>query len=209
MSQDLHNRRRAIYTGLHPYLSRDMLKRALEHWEEHYSRSPRFALQRFVHEICQLADLHQRRSDIYLNLVQAMNMPADSLLDDAIVNRDNNPADKATSKQLRTFDQLLERFLEQLDSKTGQQLRLDLLTRLRQDQVPESILNALQRRLLDGERLDTLPAPVETLRGIVNHAYVLLTQYQGPVHADQVLQKATGALREAHPELTDALAALL
>ncbi len=209
MSNDLHNRRRAVYTGLHPYLSRDMLKRALEHWEQHYAQSPRFALQHFVHEICQLADLQQRRSDIYLNLVQAMNMPVESLLDDGMINPDAGPAKTATRDQVKAFEQLLDSFLEQLDQKTDQQLRLDLVARLRHEPVPESLLNSLQRWLLDGEPRDTAPASVETLRAVVNHVYVLLTQYQGPVLADQVLQRATGAMRQAHPELTDALAALL
>lgn len=209
MSEDLQNRRRAVYTGLKPYLSHAMLERALEHWEQHHARAPRFALQRFVHEVCQLADLRERRSDIHLNLVQAMNMPAESLLDDAPVRGNRNNPDTATPEQYHAFEQLLNRILHQLDDQTDQQLRLDLLASLRHEQFPEGMLHQLQRWLLDREGLAVGDAPTEALRAIVNRAYVLLAQYRGPGTADEILQRATQATRREHPEWTDALAGLL
>jgi hypothetical protein len=209
MSEDWQNRRRAVYTGLHPYLSEEMLIRALEHWEQHYAEAPRFALQRFVHEICQLADLRERRSDIHLNLVQAMNMPADALLDDSPVRGQVHDPDAATADQYRAFEQLLNCFLDQLDESTDQQLRLDLLASLRRQHYSDPLLHQLQRWLLDGEALASGNASIATLRAIVNQAYVLLAQYRGPGTADQTLHQATERVRSAQPALTDALAGLL
>lgn len=209
MSEDLENRRRAIYTGLKPYLSRPLLEQALEHWEQHYARSPRFALQRFVREVCELADLRERRSDLHLNLVQAMNMPAESLLDDAPARTQASQPGGATRAHASAFGALLQRLLEQLDDSTDHQLRLDLLASLRREQFPEVLLHQLQRWLLDREQLDIGDAPLEGLRAIVNRAYVLLAQYQGPVVADQVLHQATADLRNEHPDWVDAMAALL
>ncbi len=209
MSEDLENRRRAIYTGLEPYLSREMLERALAHWEEHYTRAPRFALQRFVQEICELADLRDRRSDLHLSLVRAMNMPVESLPDGAPVRTQSTIPEAATPAQDRAFEALLHRFLRQLDDSTDHQLRLDLLASLRREQFPELLLQQLQRWLLDREGLEISAAPIEGLRAIINRAYVLLAQYQGPVVADQVLRQVTGDMRDQHPELVDAMAALL
>jgi hypothetical protein len=75
MNNDLALRRRAIYTGLRPYLEEDALLDALMHWENHFATAPRFTLQKFVAELCKDGDLRSRRADILLSLVQALSMP--------------------------------------------------------------------------------------------------------------------------------------
>lgn len=101
------------------------------------------------------------------------------------------------------------RFLRQLDDSIDHQLRLGLLASLTREQFPEVLLHQLQRWLRDREGLETSDAPLEGLHAIVNRACVLLAQYQGPVMADQVLRQVTGDMRNQHPELVDAMAALL
>jgi hypothetical protein len=87
MSNDIALRRRAIYTGLKPYLEDDALLDALMHWENHFATAPRFTLQRFVAELCKEGELRRRRADILLSLVQALSMPATSLLPDPLQHR--------------------------------------------------------------------------------------------------------------------------
>lgn len=207
MNDDLRHRRRAVYTGLQPYLDEEQLRRALEHWQRHYARAPRFRLQRFVHEVCQLAELGEHRPDIHRSLVRAMTLPAESLLQEP-----EAPAwesEHADADQRRAFVLLLDALIAGVPGLRSQQLCLDLLSSLRRDRFPQTLREELRNWLIerDEPRLDATPA--EALRALINRSWALLTERLGPETADRLLHQACDQVRAEAPELADALARLL
>lgn len=75
-------RRRAVFSGLVPYLHGDDLYTALWLWQEKYSTGPAMALHRFIDEFACLIERRIRRSDVHRSLVAAMSKDAVELAPD-------------------------------------------------------------------------------------------------------------------------------
>lgn len=207
MSDDLHLRRRAIYTGLKPFLDEEALLDALLHWEAHYASAPRFKLQHFVSELCRSGDLRPRRSDVLRSLIEAMSLPARSLLPDPL---QRTTAGSASAGDVRAFVALAERLLDGTGDDQRFSLRLDLLASLDARRLPPPVLAALRTWL--GERAAPLrleQCSTDILRGLVNRIYVILCERCGPVEADRLLASAVRSVEAVHPELAAPLARLL
>jgi len=205
MSQDLAIRRRAIYTGLKPYLPEQELLDALLHWESHYANAPRFTLQRFVSELCREGDLRSRRADVLLSLVQAMSMPVQSLLPDPL--QDARTGKRHNDSDVRAFQLLIEALLEITSKDPRYSLRLDLVASLDTRKLSTSVAHALQRWLADKAPLTLSGVEISVLRALVNRTYVILCEREGPVTADKLL--ATAVDKVAADGLGDAVRHLL
>lgn len=206
MNRDLSFRRRAIYTGLKPYMEEDALMEALLFWQAQFAEAPRFTLQRFVSELCRGSELRTRRADILLSLVQAMNMPAASLLPDPLRDSTHTPA---IGQHAQAFTALLDALFSQLDDNTRYQLRLDMLAQLERLRLPQAVHHALQRWLNDKSDLPAIEADTRTLQAVVNSAYVQLCAQLGPVVTDRLLAAATDSASTRSPALRAAISALL
>jgi hypothetical protein len=205
MNADISQRRRAIYTGLKPFMDDDSLIDAVMHWEEHFASAPRFTLQKFVSELCREGDLRSRRADILLSLVQAMNMPSQSLLPDPV---QSSPAAK-TDRSGDAFVALARALFDALDNDQRYQLRLDMLASLDGMNLPAHVLHAMNRWLNDNQPLENLHASVTVLRALVNRFYVLLCERLGPVNADKVLSRAVSRAQASDPAVAPNLPSLL
>lgn len=188
MSQDLATRRRAIYTGLKPYLPEPELLDALMHWESHYASAPRFTLQRFVSELCREGDLRTRRADVLLSLVQAMSMPAQSLLPDPM--QDMRTTRTQSDSDVRAFQLLIDTLLDINNKDPRYSLRLDLVASLDTRKLSTPVAHALQRWLADKAPLTLSGVEISVLRALVNRTYVILCEREGPVTADKLLAAA-------------------
>lgn len=208
MNNDLALRRRAIYTGLRPYLEEDALLDALMHWENHFATAPRFTLQKFVAELCKDGDLRSRRADILLSLVQALSMPAGSLLPDPLQHR-QVPVSVVVADDSQAFSALMMALFELMPKDTQYHLRLDMLASLDPRKLPRSLLVALQRWLGDKDVLKPASCDPDVLRSIVNRCYVLLCERVGPVEADRLLARATDHAQQQQPTLKRAIGQLL
>ncbi|PKM21564.1 MAG: hypothetical protein CVV10_08705, partial [Gammaproteobacteria bacterium HGW-Gammaproteobacteria-14] len=182
MSNDIALRRRAIYTGLKPYMEDDVLLDALMHWETNFANAPRFTLQRFVAELCREGDLRARRADILLSLVQAMNMPVNSLLPDPLHHRE--AANASIEDDSHAFSALMLGLFDVMSKDTQYHLRLDMLASLDSRKMPKNLLLSLQRWLGDKDTLKPVSCDPLLLRAIVNRCYVVLCERVGPVEAD-------------------------
>ena len=208
-AQELSEKRRAIYTGLKPFLPRDDLMAALSHWETHYADRPRFTLQRFVADICRDETLRGRRSNILLSLVQAMNMPVASLLPDPLKDRQPARAGEPMSASTRAaFGLLMEALMTRVPLQARHSFRLDLLSSL-SPHLPPALLSAMQSWLGNDQPLAVPAAPETLMQSLVNRTYVVLCERLGPVAADKVLAEAVRSVQAAHPEMDKALNGLL
>ncbi|MDP2152321.1 MAG: hypothetical protein Q8J66_01505 [Methylotenera sp.] len=75
-------RRRAIYTGLKPFLNATEMSQALSMWETEFSLKPPYALASFVTRCCTTDELRRARSHILRALITALESPEALLLSD-------------------------------------------------------------------------------------------------------------------------------
>lgn len=207
MSQDISLRRRAIYTGLKPFLEEDALHDALLFWEERYAAAPRFTLQRFVAELCREGELRTRRSAVLLSLVQAMSLPVSSLLPDPL--QRSSPTPNASALQTVAFEALVNALLEESGQSQHYSLRLDLLASLDPRRLPPPVCRALQHWLGNKSTLNLPGCDPDILRALVNRIYVILCERAGPVVADRMLACSVETVTRRQPELSPVLAMLL
>ncbi|MBZ2187653.1 hypothetical protein K8B33_00960 [Alcanivorax sp. JB21] len=228
-NQELVDKRRAVYTGLKPFLPREDLMAALHHWETHYAERPRFTLQRFISDICQDESLRERRSAILLSLVQAMNMPVHSLLPDPLAGqhpqrRDDAGTGGSAASVAAAFSALMEALSSRVPLPQRHSFRLDLLASINRDTWPPALVNAMQRWLggdnrdrrnaspdetASGTALSVPAVPEALLQALVNRTYVVLAERIGPVSADRALADAVAQVRDTQPELDKHLSQLL
>lgn len=207
MSNDLNLRRRAIYTGLKPFLDDSALLDALLFWEENYAGAPRFTLQRFVSELCREGDLRPRRNDVLRSLVEAMNLPARALLPDPL-QRTTRPS--ATATEVAAFAALAEALLESTSGTRRFSLRLDLLASLDAQRLPPPVISSLKEWLSDPHRaLHLEQCSTAVLRSVINRTYVVLCERCGPVEADRLLALAVKNVEATDPDLAGPLSRLL
>ena len=192
MSQELQRRRRAIVTGLTPYMNEAVLMEAISHWQQHYSERPSYSLQGYVSDLCKLFDLGERRHHIHMSLVQAMSMSEQELASDPL------SASHSSAEQSHpctaSLQKLLECLWEGLTPTVASQLRLDMIAMLRGRSIaPETRLTMEYWLQSPNRSLGGLP--LEVLRQQLNNAYVLLCERLGPVDADTHLKNAYNMAR--------------
>lgn len=210
MSSEHSMKRRAIYTGLWPYMDANSLIDALHHWESHYRNKPRFSLQYFVRDLCeQNRELRPRRSDILLNLVQTMNMPERNLLADPLAEQDRKNRHAPSPGATRAFVLLTGTLFAALPEHTRASARRDLLESVRRASLPESVWEGLHQWLADHHELSLPDVRVEILQALTSRLYVVLCERMGPVEADRLLARTMHWCQQDHPELATNLAELL
>ena len=197
----LSERRRAIYTGLKPFLEEGKLLKAVTHWENRYADQPSLALQRYVVDICQDAGLKDKRSTILRSLINAMSQDSGTLLADPRA-PDQVEAERAEKASASTaYAELMLAMMSQLDNALQHKLRIELFSALRHRQLPLSILEALQNWLGAQQTLKLGNAPPALLQKLLNQYYVLLCENLGPVRADKILARGVSQVQSQHPEL--------
>jgi hypothetical protein len=201
--------RRAIYTGLKPFLAEDELMAALSLWQARYSEGPAYALHGFVNEICASEPLRQMRNDVHRSLRQALFGPDEALDGDPLLQverwhhgRDGMGAPalampalagKASAKpSTLIFESVFEDFLHLIEEKQPISLQIRSYIDMHLGKVlsngPVSVqvsrwLRGKQPRLDNGLEL-------AEMRTLLHMAYVLACEYIGPTAADHMLAQA-------------------
>ncbi|EKF74844.1 hypothetical protein A11A3_06415 [Alcanivorax hongdengensis A-11-3] len=206
MSQELSRRRRAIITGLSPFMEERLLLEAISLWQDSYADRPRFSLQGFVSELCRLFDLADRRHHIHMSLVQAMSLPVSELQADPWSQSQPDSPERHPCTQ--AFQLLQHAIWQRLGEQQASQLRLDMLAQLRQKNTPAQIRLVMESWLQHPQQALS-PLDIGPLRTQLNRAYVLLCERIGPVEADRLLKQAYDSTAQHNPGLQSALRELL
>ncbi len=215
MSAESSRKRRAIYTGLYPFLAGESLDSALDTWQNHYAHRTNLTLQHFVADLCHLEPVRQQRSRILVSLVKAMNSPIEALLPDPTPA--NGPVGQASGASLNAsaaFALLLGSILDRVPTASRSaplrdNVRLDLMDSLDRGALGPALTNTLHAWLADGAKAPLPPIPPNLLQGLTNRAYVILCERLGPVSADHLLADAVMHCRTRRPDLRPELQALL
>lgn len=207
-AKNISFKRRAIYTGLFPFLEFDNLIRGMLLWEQRYADSPSFAVQHFVNDICTVNHLEHARREMLLNLVKTLALPEQELMrdpaDDMAVFKKRHNINTAsvtseyTSKELLVFQKLIVSLLEQVNVDVRVSVKEFVLQQLqRQGKIDDGLKRQLQLWLSRQVPSMKIPMPdIESLRKIINFFYVGYCEYLGPVEADRLLGRSVAKITD-------------
>ena len=188
---DLKLRRRAIYTGMSPYFDDADLLAALHLWQTSYSDKPKHVLAEFLSICCKTEELKAQQNDILSSISQAMKLPENLLFADPIdeISKKINVLAKKNGADSTTI--LFALFFESLLNKTNEE-EVDTIrafvakhsAKLKLDQFQKNdLLEWLSR---ESDSL-TLQYDLQTIRQLINFAYIAMSEYKGPTKAEQLL----------------------
>ncbi len=205
-NEEAVRRRRAVYTGLRPYMEEDQVLEALLLWEERFADGPVYALHGFVSEVCRLGGLASRHGEIYRSLMRALTQDEGELQADPAPSLERYARDRATPAatpvqapardcaHITVFaavsDALLAT-LEERDSERAFKVRVDVMDRLNELRLPPRQAQAVSRWLM--QQGNDLPCELDetVLQGLLHRLYVRGCELFGPVQVDQALAEAT------------------
>ncbi|MDX5332522.1 MAG: hypothetical protein LPK58_00535 [Gammaproteobacteria bacterium] len=205
VSAERVRRRRAVYTGLRPFLGEAQLLDALLLWSVRYADGPAYALHGFVSAVCTQTGLEARHGEVYRSLMRALTADEAQLLPDP--GERVTPAGAAQGSRAQAPDvgtlrskaagavfvavagALLDA-LEAMDAERALKVRVDVMDRLGELHLPPREAQAVNRWLMQqtGElAVDAAPA---TWRDLLHRLYVRACELFGPVATDRVLGEA-------------------
>ena len=191
---DIALKRRAVYTGLRPYLNDDELLNALKLWQVEFSGKPKFAFTAFLAVITNTDALRSKRTRILSSLLKSMELAGVDLLAD--------PYDETTKQyQFAAEDLIAEdhtttvfmHFFEQLQEKMDEKDAIGVRAYMIQHVANLHLNTRSNKQLTDwiDKKTNTLNGlfNLHCLRQVINLAYVGMCQLIGPVKTDQMLSQ--------------------
>lgn len=215
---DIVFRRRAIYTGLKPYLSNAELLMAIQFWEQEFASKPAYAVNVFISRCCKTPELKAKRSEMLRSVVNAMELSSSQLLPDpgsqlnldlkSIEDRREERSLVLDSKTV-VFEMLMTQFLSHLDNVASTRLKRVLANKLLQLKTKERRLSQMRDWLNEAVQNLETSFQQDFLQKTMNLAYVEMCAEVGAVKADVFLSnaiKATTPLsQDLHFKLHDLL----
>lgn len=193
MTVDIALRRRAILTGLRPFLDDDALLSAVALWAREYANQPPFALSGFVAKCCARAELKAQRGQILRAIIAAMELPPSQLLPDPGSQGEvlAAVADQARlNDQTQMFSLLLSALIGLSDASMQSMIRSRLLQQLTKQKLEREPHQVMQDWLAGHAVSLTKNYDLKLLQALVNQAYIVMCEVLGPVKADQLLAAA-------------------
>ncbi|MFL9710009.1 hypothetical protein [Methylobacillus sp. Pita1] len=192
---DIVLRRRAILTGLRPFLSDEELLPAVALWEREYAGQPVFALSGFIAKCCTRPALKAQRGQMLRAVIGAMELPERQLLSDPGAREgDAETAQRTTSlsadDKTSMFAVLLQAMLLLIEPALQGAVRNRLLQQLDKQKFEGVRQQVLQEWLAGHNATLTHSYSLDLLRSFINQAYVAMCEALGPVKADQLLAQA-------------------
>ncbi|MEQ1668642.1 MAG: hypothetical protein ABL868_09330 [Sulfuriferula sp.] len=204
---ELVRRRRAIYTGLRPYLPEHLLLQAVTIWQEKYVSKPMFALNKFLFEICDAPALAAQRGDIHRSLMESLWADESTLEPDPLICTVDNAAAPIFTHQsssphsmtgrlpsTQLFDVLCTAFFEMLsneksgaDSKVRNALMQCFTEML---DVHSDVASRLNNWVLGVQPVLEDGLTEKDMQTLLHAVYVKTCDVVGPVKSDTLLSRA-------------------
>lgn len=207
-NEEAIRRRRAVYTGLRPFMEEEQLMASLLIWEARFADGPVYALHGFVSEICQQAGLKSRHGEIYRSLMRALTVDETQLHPDPTARletyaKGRAPADAPSSAEpapvgdcahtvvFAAMGDALLGALEESDAERAFKVRVEVMDRLNEMRLPPRQVQAVNRWLMQQSRDLPCDLDVTVLQELLHRVYVRSCELFGPVRVDQALAEAT------------------
>lgn len=207
---DIVFRRRAIYTGLKPYLSNTELLMAIQFWELEFAAKPTYAVNVFISRCCKTPELKAKRSEMLRSVVNAMELSPSELLPDpgsqlhldlSRIEERREERSSALDSKTAVFEMLITQFLSNLDTVASMRLKRSIADKLLQLKTKERRLGRMRDWLNDiVQKLET-SFQQDFLQQVMNLAYVEMCAEVGAVKADVFLSNAIKATSQLSQDL--------
>lgn len=202
-SSELILRKRALYTGLQPFLRDTELMEALILWESRYADQPKFSLRYFVADLVKSLDRPVEHKHMFVHLVATMAKPANELLADPSAallayktRRRTSSYASYTLPEIEAFKVLVDKWLSLVQSGAAMDIGNFVLRNLDRLNINADLKFQTGRWLEDETQTIKVPAvQVQDLRKIINLFYVGFCEYLGPTKADSLLAEAVSRLK--------------
>jgi len=185
--------RRAVFTGMRPFLKDDELIAALEVWQDKYVGKPKVEFTQFLSESCRSKEIRGKRSAILSSIFNSLTLPESQLLPDPLNLQTNQFEFSLEQQETRietnvVFSTFLQTLLSQLDDADENHVRQYLLESCDSNfNINAQQMLALKTWLSGVSEAFEIAFHIDDKRKLINLAYVAMCQFVGPVKADQLL----------------------
>lgn len=201
-------KRKAIQEALQPFMDASLLAETLGVWEEKYSHLPTFALQHFLHEICQHKLLLAQRSKMLQALIRSLSALPDDVLESSKKNAPPQKAavyvqkEKGQSPELSMFIDLVEGLIAFSSRDIPEKIRLYVMENLPKADIDTENRWAIHAWLDEERQLKEIALDIRSMQQVINLVYIALCEYLGPVKADAVLNTVLASVQKKYPSLS-------
>ncbi len=185
--------RRAVFTGMRPFLKDDELIAALEVWQDKYVGKPKVEFTQFLSESCRSKEIRGKRSAILSSIFNSLTLPEDELLPDPLNLKTNRFEFSLEQQETRietnvVFSAFFQTLLTQLEDGPESHMRQYLVESCDSNfNINAQQMLALKTWLSGVSDVFEVAFHIDDKRKLVNLAYVAMCQHIGPVKADQLL----------------------
>lgn len=202
-STELTLRKRALYTGLQPFLRDTELMEALILWESRYAGQPKFGLRYFVADLVKSLERPVEHKHLLVHLVATMNKPADELLPDPTAALSAYKTRRRTSAyatytlaEVEAFSILVDKWLSLTQSAAAIDIGNFVRRNLGRLNINTDLKLQVEHWLEDEKQRIKVPrVEIQDLRKIINLFYIGFCEYVGPTRADTLLAEAVTRLK--------------
>lgn len=196
-------RRRALYTGLQPFLRDTELMEALILWESQYADQPKFGLRYYVADLVKKIGRPQDHKQMLVNLVATMSKSAEELLPDPSAalaayktRRGTSTYVNYTLAEIDAFCMLVDKWLSLVKSAAAIDIGNFVKKNLSRIKINTDLRIQMERWLEDDNQHIRVPRlEIQELRRVINLFYIGFCEYLGPVRADALLEEAVTRLK--------------
>lgn len=202
-STEMTLRKRALYTGLQPFLRDSELMEALILWESRYAGQPKFGLRYFVADLIKTLERPVEHKHLLVHLVATMNKPADELLPDPTAALSAYKTRRRTSayatytlREVEAFSILVDKWLSLTQSAAAIDIGTFVQRNLGRLNINTDLKLQVEQWLEDeNQRIKVPRVEIQDLRKIINLFYIGFCEYLGPTRADTLLAEAVSRLK--------------
>lgn len=201
-ASELITRKRAIYTGLQPFLRDSELMEALILWESHYINEPKFSVRYFVGDLSRRINRPADAKKLFIHLVATMNKPTEQLLRDPTTaleaykkRRNAAVVSQYATPEIEAFKVLVQKWLSLEKSSTSANINRFVILNLGRLKIDPNLKVQTARWLAD-EHKDIKVSHIQfrDLRKIIHLFYMAFCEHVGRVKADTLLADAVTRL---------------
>lgn len=196
-------RKRAVFTGIKPFLTNDEALLAMVLWEDTHAQKPKFSMRHFISDLHNVVgcDLDARR--LHVSVVSCLSKSEKDLLPDPSLDVTafkirNNINSKYDYKipELEAFQIFVRKWFKLTDKPDLLQVFQQCQEYLDQHKIDLSLKANFIFWLDDYEsNLQLLSVEINDLRKLTNVIYMAYCDVLGPIKADQLLAKSIELVR--------------
>lgn len=206
-------KKRAVYTGLESFLTNAQLMQAMVLWENKYANEPKFAMRKFVADLCKRNGQTLAQAEVLGKLVRTMALPEEKLLPDPSPEIESYKKHyrvqakvERRSPEVEVFQLLLSGLLDGLRPSIRESVIRYAIDGLHAMDISTGLRRELVFWLKGESTIIYMPVvDVHQLRGTINMFYVAICEYIGPIKADQLLAQEVRRLSDNKEERVQSL----